>query len=81
MSINTKGTLKKLSSQLADGVEYSLPVGDDRVGLNAFIGKPIKLTHTGNIFCSSCGKKTKKSYSQSTVLFACESLQAAICAS
>ncbi|PKF80273.1 DUF2797 domain-containing protein [Vibrio sp. vnigr-6D03] len=64
MSINTKGTLKKLSSQLSEGVEYSLPVGEDRVGLNAFIGKPIKLTHTGNIFCSSCGKKTKKSYSQ-----------------
>ncbi|MBD1556581.1 DUF2797 domain-containing protein [Vibrio sp. S9_S30] len=64
MSITIKGTLKKLNSQLSESVEYSLSVSEDRIGLNALIGKPIKLTHTGNIFCRSCGKKTKKSYSQ-----------------
>ena len=63
------GTLKKMKSQLSDdsshgNVRYALPVADETIDLNALLGKSIKLTHTGNIFCTNCGKKTKKSYSQ-----------------
>lgn len=58
------GTLSKMKSTLGEVVEYQLPVGDDLVPLNPLIGKVLKLTHTGNIFCDACGKKTKKSYSQ-----------------
>lgn len=58
------GTLKKMTASLADEVQYSLPVGDQSVALNPLIGKELTLTHTGNIFCCSCGKKSKKSYSQ-----------------
>lgn len=58
------GTLKKMRASLGEAVQYQLPVGDDLVDLNQYIGKSISLTHTGNIFCCSCGKKTKKSYSQ-----------------
>ncbi len=58
------GTLKKMRASLSGDVQYQLPVGDDLVDLNQYIGKSISLTHTGNIYCSSCGKKTKKSYSQ-----------------
>lgn len=64
MSFQITGTLRKLKSSLDNGVEYSLPVGDQLVPLNPLIGKPITLKHTGNIYCCSCGKKTKKSYSQ-----------------
>lgn len=64
MSLLAKGTLKKLSASLDGNVTYRLPVGDELVELTPFIGKTLTLTHTGNIFCSSCGKKTKKSYSQ-----------------
>lgn len=64
MSIIAKGTLKKLHSNLDEQVHYQLPVGEQLVDLKPFIGKSITLTHTGNIFCCSCGKKTKKSYSQ-----------------
>jgi hypothetical protein len=65
MSIEITGTLAKMRASLLDGtVQYRLPVGNEEVELNRFIGKTITLTHTGNIFCSSCGKKTKKSYSQ-----------------
>ncbi|MGC9402407.1 DUF2797 domain-containing protein [Vibrio genomosp. F10 str. 9ZC157] len=64
MSATVTGTLKKMSASLMEQVHYQLPVGDQLVDLNPYIGKPITLTHTGNIFCSSCGKKTKKSYSQ-----------------
>ncbi len=60
------GTLSKLKTHLNDNheVEYHLPVGEERLALNPLIGKTLTMTHTGNIFCSSCGKKTKKSYSQ-----------------
>lgn len=73
MSLNTTGititgTLEKLSSQFnadtGQQVQYALPIGEQKIGLNQYIGRTITLTHTGNIFCSSCGKKTKKSYSQ-----------------
>ncbi|WP_105188425.1 DUF2797 domain-containing protein [Pseudoalteromonas sp. T1lg48] len=63
-----QGTLKKMKTQLGDeqnpAVQYQLPVGDELLPLNELIGKTLTLTYSGNIFCSSCGKKTKKSYSQ-----------------
>ncbi|WP_373322853.1 DUF2797 domain-containing protein [Photobacterium carnosum] len=64
MSTSMQGTLSKMKSSLGDVVDYYLPVGDQQLHLNPFIGKQLTLTHTGNIFCCSCGKKTKKSYSQ-----------------
>ncbi|TMO26504.1 MULTISPECIES: DUF2797 domain-containing protein [unclassified Pseudoalteromonas] len=59
-----QGTIRKLKSTLTSPVEYQLPIGDELVSLNDYIGKPLTLTFTGNIFCCNCGKKTKKSYSQ-----------------
>lgn len=53
-----------METTLEQPVSYTLPVGDERVPLNSHIGKTIHLEHTGNIYCCSCGKKTKKSYSQ-----------------
>ncbi|AAW87622.1 hypothetical cytosolic protein [Aliivibrio fischeri ES114] len=65
MSIQITGTLAKMRSSLSEGtVQYRLPVRDEEISLNPLIGKTLTLTHTGNIFCCSCGKKTKKSYSQ-----------------
>lgn len=65
MSTQITGTLAKMRASLLDGaVQYRLPVGEEEIELNALIGKTLTLTHTGNIFCCSCGKKTKKSYSQ-----------------
>ncbi|PCI20703.1 MAG: hypothetical protein COB62_04315 [Piscirickettsiaceae bacterium] len=60
----TEGHIKKMQAVLADPVQYSLPIGDELIGLNQFLGKTIKLSHTGEIHCSNCGKRTKKSYSQ-----------------
>ncbi|MEZ8196669.1 MULTISPECIES: DUF2797 domain-containing protein [Vibrio] len=64
MSLLAKGTLSKMRASLDGKVQYRLPVGEELVDLNPFIGKSLTLVHTGNIFCSACGKKTKKSYSQ-----------------
>ena len=59
-----QGTLKKLKAHLTTPVEYHLPVGDQLIPLNDLIGKPLTISHTGNIYCSNCAKKTNKSFSQ-----------------
>lgn len=64
MSTIATGTLKKMQAKLDSTLHYRLPVGDELVELNPLIGQTLTLTHTGNIFCCNCGKKTKKSYSQ-----------------
>ena len=58
------GMLSKMTGELADVVKYGLPVGDESIELNPFIGKYLKLTFTGNISCKHCGNPTKKSFSQ-----------------
>jgi hypothetical protein len=45
-------------------VQYTLVLGEQSVPLNAFIGQQVRLEHLGQINCSHCGRKTKKSYSQ-----------------
>lgn len=64
MTILANGTLAKMHASLDEDVQYYLPVGEMKIHLNPLIGSPLTLLHSGNIFCSSCGKKTKKSYSQ-----------------
>ncbi len=58
------GGVAKMVTSLGETVQYRLPLGDERVGLNEFIGQPIKLRYEGTIHCVACGRKTKKSYSQ-----------------
>ncbi|GEM75559.1 DUF2797 domain-containing protein [Vibrio sagamiensis] len=64
MTIVAKGTLRKMRASLDDTLNYRLPIGDEEIDLTPYIGQTLTLTHTGNIHCCSCGKKTKKSYSQ-----------------
>ncbi|WMN61110.1 DUF2797 domain-containing protein [Pseudoalteromonas xiamenensis] len=59
-----QGTLSKLKAQHTKPIHYFLPLGEELISLNEHIGKHVTLTFSGNIFCCSCGKKTKKSYSQ-----------------
>ncbi|MGB0664153.1 MAG: DUF2797 domain-containing protein [Pontibacterium sp.] len=59
-----EGALSKMPAQLGNPIQYSLPLGDQSVALNAYLGKPISLEWLGAINCSHCGRKTKKSYSQ-----------------
>jgi len=59
-----QGTLKKMHTRLDKPVQYDLPLGDQSVALNPLIGKPIKLTYTGHIFCVHCNRSIKKSYNQ-----------------
>lgn len=58
------GNLSKMTSQLTSPVEYALPVGNERIGMNQFLGKVVTLRYSGMIHCVACGRKTNKSFSQ-----------------
>ena len=60
--MHATGVLEKLPTLGIAPVQYYLCLGDERMLLNEFIGKPVHLRFTGRIFCSSCGKKTTKSF-------------------
>nr|WP_246454977.1 DUF2797 domain-containing protein [Thalassotalea piscium] len=45
-------------------VSYQLPIGEEKISMNDYLGKTITLTYRGEINCCHCGRKTKKSYSQ-----------------
>ena len=65
--IRLTGTVSKMRTQLdADNrpVSYTLSVGDEQIPMNEMLGRIIRLQHTGHIFCTHCGNKTRKSFSQ-----------------
>ncbi|MEJ2044335.1 MAG: DUF2797 domain-containing protein [Reinekea sp.] len=65
-SEETTGVLGKMVTTWIQGkpVQYRLPLGDERLYLNDRIGNPIRLEHTGKIYCLYCGEETKKSFGQ-----------------
>ncbi len=64
------GNIRKMhvdTMQQQDGAflaTYQLPVGDEKIDMNAVLGQHVSVTHTGNIHCVHCGSKTKKSFNQ-----------------
>ncbi len=58
------GILRKMQTTLEEVVEYQLPIGDDLVPMNEWIGKSISLHYQGEIHCVSCGRKSNKSFNQ-----------------
>lgn len=59
-----QGYTEKLYSQLDDIVQYQLPLNEQRIPLNPYLGQPIRLTFTGNIACIHCHKVIKKTFNQ-----------------
>lgn len=66
MGFKQSGHLLKMEANISpEGyVEYQLPLGEERVPLNQFIGQSISLEHLGDIHCIHCGRRSKKSFSQ-----------------
>ncbi len=64
MSIQMKGTLMKMKSNLDKTVQYHLPLSGELLGLNEHLEKKVKLEFFGDIFDVHDGKKIKKSYGQ-----------------
>jgi len=59
-----EGRLRKMRTTLRSPVEYSLPLGETEVPMNALLGARLRLTHDGRINCIHCGRETKKSFNQ-----------------
>lgn len=57
-----EGQILKMISELGEPIQYSLPLGEEQIPLNEFIGKPISLAFSGKINCVLCGANIKKSY-------------------
>lgn len=58
------GILRKMHSNLVEPVEYNFVLNNEEVPLAPWLGKPLRLTYTGKIYCLHCGRLTKKSFNQ-----------------
>jgi hypothetical protein len=64
MKMKITGNLQKMTSALDHPVSYGLPVGEQVIALNKFIGQQLTLEYDGEINCIACGRKTNKSFNQ-----------------
>ena len=62
--VSATGPLRKMQTTLDNPVRYALPVGEQSVTLNDYIGEEVSLTYTGRILCIHCGRESKKSFNQ-----------------
>lgn len=60
------GTVRKMHASVNEDnqAQYQLPIGDDKVDMNALIGQEVNVSHNGEIHCVHCHSKTKKSFNQ-----------------
>lgn len=64
MQVIAQGHLSKMPAQLGDEVSYQLSLGESRIEMNQYLGRPVRLSYLGQINCCHCGRKTKKSFAQ-----------------
>ncbi|SDU01186.1 DUF2797 domain-containing protein [Halopseudomonas salegens] len=62
--LQASGAVRKMVGSLAEPVAYQLPIGDERVPMNEWLGKTVSLRALGDIHCVHCGRRTKKSFNQ-----------------
>lgn len=65
--ITLRGCLSKMAIEPGTDTgpaRYTLRAGEHRLGLNARLGQTLRLTHTGAIACTHCGRATRKSFAQ-----------------
>jgi hypothetical protein len=62
LTMKYSGVLTKMQGKKSSPINYELALGEVQFVISEHVGKRISLTFTGKIFCSNCGKKTKKSY-------------------
>jgi hypothetical protein len=58
------GTLLKMEVAHKETVEYTISLSENRLPLNQFLGQTITFRFQNEIYCISCGRKTKKSFGQ-----------------
>lgn len=58
------GRLAKMLIEKTEPLSYHLNIGDEKIEMNAYIGKDIRIISNGEIRCSHCQRKTNKSFNQ-----------------
>lgn len=58
------GPVRKMKTELADPVQYTMLLGDIEIPLNQYLGHSLQLKYCGVINCIHCGRKTSKSFNQ-----------------
>ena len=58
------GNGRKMITELADPVQYHLPLGDSDLPMNSLLGQQVGLSFNGQINCIACNRKTNKSFNQ-----------------
>ena len=64
MTNSTTGQIHKMISVHSNPIEYSLPIGNEKIAMNPLIGKKISLEFAGEISCIHCDRKIKKTFGQ-----------------
>ncbi len=59
-----EGQLRKMLTDHSEPVSYEMPLGEERVPMNALVGQRLALEYLGKISCVHCGRTTKKSFNQ-----------------
>lgn len=59
-----RGRILKMETELGSPVQYHLPMDQERLLMNQWIGKHIQFRFDGEIYCLDCGVRTKKSFNQ-----------------
>ena len=58
------GQILKMKTELKSPVQYHLPMNEQFLGMNQWIGKHIQFHFNGEIYCLDCGQRPKKSFNQ-----------------
>lgn len=64
MEVLASGPLQKMGAQLQEPIAYTLSLGGTDVSMNRLLGQEIALHYHGEITCTYCGRKIKKSFNQ-----------------
>ena len=59
-----RGSLRKMATELADPVRYTVLAEQSGPCLNELLGKTLSIFFTGAIHCVACDRLTKKSFNQ-----------------
>lgn len=62
--MNATGTLSKMRTSHLSPIKYELTLSGVQYDITSIVGKTVSLKFSGKIFCTHCGKITKKSYAQ-----------------
>lgn len=65
MELIVEGNILKMKTSLLDGIaNYHLPIGDQLIDMQKYLGKKLFLNFAGQINCIATGEKITKSYNQ-----------------